>query len=114
MNNKELEATLEQIAAEETAMTAEAEYLEKKEAFKARLPMLYTTRGKLIPNKNKVRISGKNAAELLTKVNDIANAGDAIVLVTSDYVVTFTPDVSMLIRAFGMVAEIMLAGYDLR
>jgi len=81
---------------------------------KYRLPMLYTARGNLIaPDGGKVRVSGKNAAKIMTAVSLISVSGKNITLMNEDWTCTFSTKMSTALREYGLVAEIMLAGYTL-
>lgn len=79
-----------------------------------KLPMLFTTRGKLIKNPNKKRVSGLNAASLMNDIDAVRHSENNIVLQMEDYKLTMYAILSQQLRDSGLIAEIMLGGYTLK
>lgn len=105
MNEQELNATLEQMDQEEN----------NKTHVKHELPFLYTARGNLIkPRGGAVRVSGKNAAKLLTLVGNLREHQNGYVIYMDGYYVTISIGLADRIRKADLLAEIILTGYDIR
>jgi len=100
---------------EEKAVNEMFEQEETKNHVKHDLPFLYTARGNLIkPRGGAVRVSGKNAAKLLTLVGNLREHTDGYVIYMDGYYVTISIALADRIRKADILAEIILTGYDIR
>jgi hypothetical protein len=106
---KEVERTMDEFEQEQDAISITA----NTGNIKDRLPMLYTPRGKLKKNPEKKRVSGLNAAELMNQIDLVRNSPLQIKIVMYGYTVVMTHAMSSELRLSGLIAEIMLGGYNL-
>lgn len=90
-------------------------YVAGREDVKAQLPMLFTSRGNIIklPADTRKQISGKTLPALLAQINFVKGVNNRIVLRMPYYTVVFDDNLSAQMRAFGIVEDVILAGYAL-